>query len=241
MAQRISVAESFSVDRGSEEQLKETLRIFHENGIRWCNGDKANEWDNLVPSGSTINYYLLENRIYVSQDGMEQEIHHTPEEFYSKYGRGFCYPFGVVGSMIERKGRYYKELDPSKTMILDRPYKCFIGVAGHPFFVRDLLAIISNSDNPFVTERSSSSKAWVEVDPPEPKTLARPMNADEVAALGPIWVNNGQGVGIFFGATLQLDVNGDISFGGRLISHCLYAKSAIATAWLPFTVAEVVR
>lgn len=176
---------------------------------------------------------------------MEQEIYCTPEEFQLKYGRGFLYPFGVIGKIIERKGKYYKEPDSSKSMILNKPFECFIGIAGLPFFRQDLLAIISDSDKPFVTKNSSSSKAWVEVDAPEPepepKTITRLMNADEVGALGAIWVDNGLYEGLLFGATLKLDMNGDMSFGGILISHCIYAHSSTATEWLPFTLTEAVK
>lgn len=152
----------------------------------------------------------------------------------------FEYPFELVGPVIEHNGKLLRAIDPSKPMILDG-VRCFANddnVTSEASCSK--LFAITKSNYPFSTSGAVYAYAWVEVDAPEPKSVTRPMTAEEIVALGPIWMSIAGEDGMFFGETLHVCC-GNLSFKGRFISGCKYAKSSTATEWLKFEVTEVVK
>ena len=88
----------FSVDRGTDEQLAETLKIFEKNNLKWC----SVQWslkDAIAMCGSVICYEygsLMNCRAYRGQ-------HYTPEQFHAEFGESK--PLGLSLDPKDYEGR----------------------------------------------------------------------------------------------------------------------------------------
>jgi hypothetical protein len=153
------------------------------------------------------------------------------------------YPFELVGDAVYLNGLWLKEISTEKEVVFDKMAVYVTDSLSNDtkLIDRAYLRAVLKLMRPFVCFDRSFRKAWVEVDPPEPKTITRPMNADEVATLGAIWIRLSGSNEKLFMNTMTLERNGEISFSGRLISHWFYAYSSTSTEWLPFTITEVVK
>lgn len=236
---KIDKTQPFSVDRGTEEQIKKTWNIIKENGIPFLTDFKDfNAFIHHYTFAKTFRY--LNNGFFML--GTEVGInYYTPEEFHVKYGKKFDYPFELVGEVIEYCNKYLKEIDQKSQSMLVSGIDCYATEDGAPFLFHTKLYAITGSRLRFSTDAALFSRCFVVVDPPEPKTVTRPMTADEVVALGPIWVKSDSG-SIFFGTYIQIIyANNEIRLFGQRISELEYADSSTATEWKKFEVAEVVK
>ena len=229
----------FTVYRGTDEQLKKTLQIFKNNGVLTRNGENPANWELCTINRNVFYEDHARNGIFsLMSNGSPLQINYTPEEFHAKFGSKFDYPFDLVGDIAENKSRFFQQISSGKSIIFDKPITFYRNYPGHHLFSRKLFAVICSSINPFISDDVCYSKAWVEVDPPEPKTVTREMNADEVAALGQIWVKTGAVVA-YFGLTIS--VGDRLCVGGVQISKCTYSYSSTATEWKKFEVTDVAK
>ena len=80
---RITKDMVFSVDRGTDAELAQTLAVFERDGIKWRDGDKASSY-----IGNESGFiWLCENKIKRLQISLTKHvIHYTPSEFLTRFG-----------------------------------------------------------------------------------------------------------------------------------------------------------
>lgn len=246
MTQKIDKTQPFSVDCGTDEELNKTLQIFEDNGITWLQGNQATS-PRMSPYKNILYDFHGLNVASLMFNGNNRATHYTPEEFHTKYGPKFEYPFELVGEVVEYADRFWKSIDNEKSWIANNFSEAQHVRVSH-ISIKESCCHVLNSifskslglRNIFDTGRTKYPYAWAEVDPPEPKTVTRPMTADEVTALGPIWLLFPSGCKVLNKEVLILP-NGNLSVGGEKISELFYSKSSTSTEWKKFEVTEVVE
>jgi hypothetical protein len=248
---KIDKTQPFTVDRGTDAELEKTWNIIKENGIRFLtkHGPPFPEWiRSYFPHEQRFEFDG--NEFYSCRSSKNNGIHYTPSEFHAKYGSKFDYPFELIGPVIELNGKYMRAVDSSKPMVLDG-VKCYASDCNYPDHIVYTLFAITKSNHPFCTTSGGWCSAWVEVDAPDLKVFTRLMTADEIVALGAIWVKGKNSDIKSFNCQITFDqFDGCIcftrlnSFGciDRIkICDAIYSKSSTATNWLKFEVTEVVK
>lgn len=177
MSNKIQPTDRFSVERGTDDELRRTLEIFERNGIK--------PHDYYDPSNYKLVSYPLSNTTaypesytkYIAGNDEPRigDIHYTPSEFHAKYGSR-VYPFDLVGDAIQHDGKWWKRVSSEKGWIDEDGIQCIASssdIADLQYTRRHLLFAIHPkkcaSSYPFVCDGNIHNYAWVEVDPPEPQ------------------------------------------------------------------------
>ena len=88
----------FSVDRGTDEQMEKTLKIFEQNNLKWC----CTQWsvnEAIAMCGSVICYECGSLRNCRADRGP----HYTPEQFHAEFGESK--PLGLSLDPKDYEGR----------------------------------------------------------------------------------------------------------------------------------------
>ena len=152
------------------------------------------------------------------------------------------FPLSVIGSPVRNGDSWWQEVTVDSPWASVSPIDLRVASDRNILFsttVSIYLATISDSGKPiFSTGDRWFKYAWVRVPAPEPKH--RPMTADEIAALYPIWVRTAQS-GSTFNPPVFVYPSGDVTILGYGLEHTQlrYAKSSTATEWHRFEVTEI--
>ena len=96
---KITADMAFSVDRGTDKQLAETLKIFASNNIKWWDGDLAT---NPIPYTNDDAFIECDGR-YIGTRRSKSPTHYTPEQFHAKFGESK--PLGLSLDPNDYEGR----------------------------------------------------------------------------------------------------------------------------------------
>jgi len=231
---KITPMDTFTIEHGGACDFGETMDILR------CNGFLVDDFMKLYPYAK----YIFIGSMGMGLVNSKTNIHYTPAEFRAKYGDVLTpiYPFELVGEAFQHGGKWLRYVDSSKPMILDG-IKLIGGNYNGPeiAWMFECIAIVDDI-NPFITRGMPYRFAWAEVDQPEPKTITRPMNAQEIRDLmiKTPWVKFGE-KDLRLNSLVERDHDGQIRIGGYSLFRLSYAWSSAAIEWIPFTVTEVIK
>lgn len=85
---RITKDMVFSVDRGTDADLAQTLAVFERDGIKWAGGQKTKEFNPTMKDVLIGDDYGIEgyNGLLSQSDSKPSKTHYTPSEFLARFG-----------------------------------------------------------------------------------------------------------------------------------------------------------